>query len=111
MLDMMDDKKQSGYWLCVSHRVGTVLTYWILTASGKIIENGSVQHVLPKELLQPEMKTRFEESDKNVRTRLDDENFFVNHHEIDLSEDTYLDNVHTIDELPSTPPDEEYGNI
>ena len=42
---------------------------------------------------------------------MDDENFFVNHHEIDLSEDTYLDNVHTIDELPSTPPDEEYGNI
>ena len=42
---------------------------------------------------------------------MDDENFFVNHQEIDLSDDTYLENVHTIDELPSTPPDKEYRNI
>ena len=105
MLDMTDDKKKFGYWIGVSHQVLKILTYWILTSSGKIIANGSVQHVLHEKLLQPETKTRFEEFDKNVRTRLDDENFFVNHQEIDLSDDTYLDNVHTIDELPSTPPD------
>ena len=46
MLDMTDDKKQFGYWLGVSHRVGTVLTYWILKALGKIIANASVKHVL-----------------------------------------------------------------
>ena len=67
-------------------------------ASGNIIANGSVQHLLCEELLQPKTKTRFEEFDKNSRTRLDDENFFVNHQEIDLSEDTYLDNVHTIND-------------
>ena len=79
MLDMTDDKKKFGYWIGVSHQVRKRLTYWILTASGKIIANGSVQHVLREILIQPEMKTRFEESDKNVRTRLDDKNFFVNH--------------------------------
>ena len=79
MMDMTDNKNQFGYWLGVSHQVGTVLTYWILTTSGKKIANGSVQHVLYEELLQPETKTRFAEFDKNVRTRLDDKNFFVNH--------------------------------
>ena len=42
---------------------------------------------------------------------MDDEKFFVNYQEIDLSDNTYLGNVHTTDELPSMPSDKEYRNI
>ena len=72
-MDMTDEKSQSGYWLGVLQNFGSVLTYWILTESGKFIARLTVQHVTLEDLLDPQKKTRFEEFDAAVHTRLNDE--------------------------------------
>ena len=35
--DMADDPKMIGRWLGIAHRVGSNMTYWILTQCGKVI--------------------------------------------------------------------------
>ena len=59
-MDMTDEKAQFGYWLGVSQNVGSVLTYWILTESGKVIARSTVHHVTREDLLDPQKKTRFD---------------------------------------------------
>jgi hypothetical protein len=34
-----------GRWVGVANRVGSALTYWITTASGKVVARSTVQHV------------------------------------------------------------------
>ena len=35
--DITDNSRKLGRWLGISHRIGSDLTYWILTESGKVI--------------------------------------------------------------------------
>ena len=59
-MDMTDEKAQFGYWLGFFQKVGSVLTYWILTESGKVIARSTVHHVTREDLLDPQKKTRFD---------------------------------------------------
>lgn len=47
-----------GRWLGVSHRVGTLMSFWVLTSSGKVISRTTVQRVTQLELQLDENKTR-----------------------------------------------------
>ena len=78
-MDRTDEKSQFGYWLGVSQNIGSVLTYWILTESVKVITRSKVQHVTCEDLLDPHKTTRFEGFDAAVCTRLNDENFHTQH--------------------------------
>jgi hypothetical protein len=48
-LDMTEEGQLLGCWLGVSHRVGSDMCFWILTASGKVISESTAQHVTRKE--------------------------------------------------------------
>ena len=105
-MDMTDEKAQFGYWLGVLQNVGRVLTYWILTESGKVIARLTVHHVTCEDLLDPQKKTPFEEFDAYFRIRLNDEKFHTQHDEMDLAPNDYLNNQKPDDDRLTTPRDE-----
>jgi hypothetical protein len=52
MAEMSEEIQKVGRWLRVANRVGSALTYWILTASGaKVIARSTVQHIMAQEQL------------------------------------------------------------
>ena len=47
-----------GRWLGVSHRIGTIMSFWILTSSGKVLSRTTVQRVTNLELQVDENKAK-----------------------------------------------------
>jgi hypothetical protein len=47
-----------GRWLGVANRVGSALTYWVLTRAGKIVAKTKIQHVTREEILDKVMDER-----------------------------------------------------
>jgi hypothetical protein len=47
-----------GRWLGVSHRVGTLMSFWVLTSTGKVLSRTTVQRVTNLETKVEENKTR-----------------------------------------------------
>jgi hypothetical protein len=43
--DMTRDPKLIGRWLGISHRVGSDMTYWILSQSGQVLAWSTLQHI------------------------------------------------------------------
>jgi hypothetical protein len=43
--DFTNSTRWLARWLAISHRVGSDLSYWHITESGKIISKTSVEHV------------------------------------------------------------------
>jgi hypothetical protein len=41
-----------GRWLAVSHQIGNLMSYWILTANGCVISRTTVQRVVNVELVE-----------------------------------------------------------
>ena len=108
-MDMTEEQAKIGRWLGIAHRIGSDMTYWILTESGKVIARSTVQHITTTDMSADAMKTRMSTFDTNLLTRLDDENFqldFPNHV-------FYLQDEHTpdTDPLADIPTDAEYGDM
>ena len=109
--DMAEENRKFGRWLGISHRVGSDLTYWILTGAGNVLSRTTVCHVLRKELLKPENKERFEEFNEAVRARMDDETHVAGETGGRIF---YIQDVDTADEERgdgNTPTDQEYGEM
>lgn len=70
-----DDARVLGRWLGVSHRVGSDMCYWILTESGQIIADTTVQHVTTEDLRNPAIKEQVDAFTAAVNARLNEENF------------------------------------
>jgi hypothetical protein len=65
-------------WLGVSHRVGSDLSYWLITKSGKVISKTSIEHVTRDDYLQTDKKLEIETfNDQQLAASLDDANFIV----------------------------------
>jgi hypothetical protein len=47
-----------GQWLGVSHRIGSLMSYWILPKSGKVISRTTVQRMTSSEMETTEVKDR-----------------------------------------------------
>jgi hypothetical protein len=58
-----------GRWLGVSHRVGGLMSYWILTQKGTVISRTTVQRVTNLEKQTDEFKSAIEEFDKDIGRR------------------------------------------
>jgi hypothetical protein len=69
--------KQLGRWLGVSHRVGSALSYWVLTQACKVLVRSTIQHVTVEERLNPATVEQINEFDKAVKVRLDDTGFVI----------------------------------
>ena len=72
-----DATRRLARWLGVSHRVGSDLSYWLITESGKIISKTSVEHVTRDDYLQADKKQEIEHFNQTLETSLDDANFII----------------------------------
>ena len=110
--DITDNARQLGRWLGISHRIGSDLTYWILTESGKVISCSTVQHVIASEQQSPTIKSMIDQFNSNVHSRLDD---------ISFTDDTIQHSSPYIQDIPIEdtaeiskgiiPSDEDYGDM
>ena len=66
-----------GRWLGVSHRIGNLMSYWILTPNGRVISRTTVQRVTNLELQTNEVRQRCKEYDERINELLKDENHIV----------------------------------
>ena len=66
-----------GRWLGVSHRVGNLMSFWILTSHGKIISRTTVQRVTNLEMTTTEVKQRRQEYDERIKEIMNDANHVV----------------------------------
>ena len=108
--DFSNDNRALGRWLGVSHRVGSDMCYWILTQTGHIVAESTVQHVTKDDMSDPDIKEQVDDFDAALEERLDDANFRLPNDEGDFKIDDAYD-------LPpwdtaygdNDPPPEEYG--
>jgi hypothetical protein len=66
-----------GRWLGVSHRIGNLMSYWILTINGRVISRTTVQRVTNLELGTTEVKQRCKEYDERIGEILRDDNHAI----------------------------------
>ena len=111
-----ENTRRLARWLGVSHRVGSDLSYWLITESGKIISKTSVEHVTRDDYLQEDKKAEIEEFNRRLEESLNDDNFMIEGEgEFDSM---YLDDIDN-DENPGVvyadedqmPSHEDYGDM
>jgi hypothetical protein len=66
-----------GRWLGVSHHIGTLMSFWVLTKNGRVLSRTTVQRVTNLELQTAENKTRTNEFDAAIRERLSAVDYFI----------------------------------
>ena len=65
--DMKEEQAKIGCWLGIAHRVGSGMTYWVLTESGSAIARSTVQHITTADMAtDATMKTRVTTFDANL---------------------------------------------
>ena len=62
-----DHTRRLARWLGVSHQVGSDLSYWLITESGKIISKTSVEHVTRDDYLQTDKKQKLMSLTKSLK--------------------------------------------
>ena len=110
-MDMTDKQAKLGCWIGIAHQVGSDMTYWVLTETGKVIAGSTVQHITVTDMATDNMKTRVKTVDDNLLTRLDDKIFQLDHpnHTFSLQDsDEPNEPTSTLDILPDAA---EYGDI
>ena len=58
-----------GRWLCVSHKIGQLMSYWVLTKAGHVISCCNVQRLTPSEAGTNEYKSAMNEFDESISLR------------------------------------------
>lgn len=106
--DMNKEQRKLGRWLGIAHRVGSEMTYWILTKAAKVIARSTVQHVTITDMEQDAIKTAVTEFNTALSLRLSDENYTINDPGI-----FYIDDEEPVDDDDETmiPDDAEYGDM
>ena len=84
------------------------MCYWVLTVSGKVVSQTSVQHIIRDEMLDSAIVERIKGFDKSLEERLDDTNFTNKE-----AGDMCIDDIDDADEAahgdgPNTPSDDDY---
>jgi hypothetical protein len=77
MAETTEEIRKLGKWLGVANRVGSALTYWILTDAAKIIARSMVQHVTAQECLNENIKQSLDIFQRKMDKRLDEANFVI----------------------------------
>jgi hypothetical protein len=105
--DMNIAQRKLGRWLGVAHRVGTEMTYWIITKSAQVLARSTVQHVTIAEMGTDEIKTQVTEFNTALEIRLADDNFVIEEPGVFYMDDEEPDpeDEHLI------PTEEEYGDM
>ena len=77
--DMTDEQARIGRWLGIAHRIGSDMTYWVLTDSGRVIARSTVQHITISDMATEAIRNRVTHFDTTLLTRLRDDNFQLHH--------------------------------
>ena len=79
-----------GRWLGVSHRVGTLMSFWILTSTGKVLSRTTVQRVTNLESKTDDTKTRMQTFTTLITERIGGNDLVVQddmgHHVVDVDD-------------------------
>ena len=70
-------KRLHGIWLGVSHRIGSLMSYYTLTQTGSVISRTTVQRVTNLEVQIDYHKVLFAEYDSETRRRFKEDDFQV----------------------------------
>jgi hypothetical protein len=108
-MDMTQAQRLVGRWLGIAHRIGSNMTYWILTKSGKVIARSTVQHITTTDMAQPAIQDSVRVFDTAVSQRFADANFQQAEPDV-----FYLEDEPANDDIvndPNIPMDEEYGDM
>jgi hypothetical protein len=68
-----------GRWLGVAHRIGNLMSYWILMDAGCVIARTTVQRVTNLEQTTDEVRQRCQHFDQHVTEILKDANHIISH--------------------------------
>ena len=111
--NITDDPRRLGRWLGVSHRVGSDMSYWIVTQSGQIVSKSTVEHVTRDDYMNDDIKQKIVEFNDTLEQRLDDTNFVLQGDEESffLDDIDYDENSGIAYEGGVTPEEEEYGDM
>ena len=93
------------------HKIGSYMYYWVLTVSGKVVSQTSVQHVNRDEMPEPVMVERIKGFYKALEELLDDTNFAN-----EEAGGMCMDNIEDADDAAhgdgsNTPSDDDYAYI
>ena len=66
-----------GRWLGVAHRVGGLMSYWVLTVNSMVIARTTVQQVTSLEMQQGHMKERTLAFDEAIRDKIKDSDHII----------------------------------
>jgi len=66
-----------GRWLGVSHKVGNLMSYWVLTENGRVISRSTVQRITNLELQTTEVRERCSQYNKRIEELLNDANHLI----------------------------------
>ena len=66
-----------GWWLVVAHKVGGLMSYWILTVNCTVITRTTVQRVTSLEMQLDHMKERAQAFDEAVRAKIKDSDHII----------------------------------
>ena len=66
-----------GRWLGVSHRIGSLMSFWILTKEGRVISRTTVQRVTNLELQTSENRQQTESFDRSIAENLGSAEYFI----------------------------------
>ena len=108
--DMTNEQARIGRWLGIAHRVGSDMTYWILTESGRVIARSTVQHITITDMATDAIRARVSIFDATLLTRLSDDNFHIEHPNpvFYLQDDIDVDDASAVANIPA---DAEYGDM
>ena len=106
---MTNEQARIGRWLGIAHHVGSDMTYWVLTESGRVIARSTVQHVTLTDMATDAIRNRVSTFDAALLTRLNDDNFHIDH----PNPVFYLQDDIDVDDsaVANIPADAEYGDM
>ena len=106
-VDMNDEQARIGRWLGIAHRIGSDMTYWILTKAGHVIARSTVQHITITDMATDAIRDRVSAFDASLLERLSDDNFQIEH----PNPVFYLQDEMDVVTAGDIPPDAEYGDM
>ena len=74
----IDDPRSLAYWLDISNRVGSDMSYLFITKTGNIVSKTSAKHVARDYYLKPDIESMVDDFNNKLTERLDDGNSRVN---------------------------------
>lgn len=101
--DMTNEQARLGRWLGIAHRVGSDMTYWVLTESGRAIARSTVQHVTITDMATDAIRDRVSHFDATLLTRLSDDNFQIErpHSVFYLQDDVDMPDTQPVADIPT----------